>query len=59
VSDTGSQIIAEGVETASELSVLRSIGVEKAQGYFLGRPMQVEAAAKLFDQGRQPANHVA
>jgi EAL domain-containing protein (putative c-di-GMP-specific phosphodiesterase class I) len=36
--DTGSRIIAEGVETASELSTLRSLGVEKAQGYFLGRP---------------------
>jgi EAL domain-containing protein (putative c-di-GMP-specific phosphodiesterase class I) len=36
--ETGSKIVAEGVETASELSVLRSLGVNKAQGYFLGRP---------------------
>jgi EAL domain-containing protein (putative c-di-GMP-specific phosphodiesterase class I) len=36
--ETGSKIVAEGVETASELRVLRSLDVNKAQGYFLGRP---------------------
>jgi EAL domain-containing protein (putative c-di-GMP-specific phosphodiesterase class I) len=36
--ETGSKIVAEGVETATELSVLRSLGVNKAQGYLLGRP---------------------
>jgi EAL domain-containing protein (putative c-di-GMP-specific phosphodiesterase class I) len=36
--ETGSKIVAEGVETASELRVLRSLGVNKVQGYFLGRP---------------------
>ena len=34
-----SRIFAEGVETASELDVLRSLGVDKVQGYFVGRPM--------------------
>jgi EAL domain-containing protein (putative c-di-GMP-specific phosphodiesterase class I) len=47
--DTGSGIIAEGVETASELDMLRNIGVGSAQGYFLGRPMPFADAAKLFD----------
>jgi EAL domain-containing protein (putative c-di-GMP-specific phosphodiesterase class I) len=46
--DTGSRIIAEGVETESELNALRSIGIEKAQGYFLGRPMPIDDAAKLL-----------
>ena len=36
---TGSRIVAEGVETRQELSALRQLGVEKAQGYLLGRPM--------------------
>jgi EAL domain-containing protein (putative c-di-GMP-specific phosphodiesterase class I) len=49
--DTGSQIIAEGVETTCELEALRSIGVEKAQGYFLGRPMALDNAVKLAHQG--------
>ena len=35
---TGSAIVAEGVETASELRTLRALGVTAAQGYHLGRP---------------------
>lgn len=50
--DTGSSIIAEGVETASELRALQNIGVEKAQGYFLGRPMSRDDAVMLL--GRNP-----
>jgi len=45
--DTGSSIIAEGVETAEELATLRGLGVEKVQGYFLGRPMPLSAALAL------------
>jgi EAL domain-containing protein (putative c-di-GMP-specific phosphodiesterase class I) len=36
--ETGSTIVAEGVETERELAVLRSLGVDMAQGYLLGRP---------------------
>jgi EAL domain-containing protein (putative c-di-GMP-specific phosphodiesterase class I) len=57
--DTGSQIIAEGVETTSELHALRRIGVEKAQGYFLGRPMAFDDAAKLANHGMPLADQVA
>jgi EAL domain-containing protein (putative c-di-GMP-specific phosphodiesterase class I) len=45
---TGSKIVAEGVETASELEVLRSLSVNKAQGYFLGRPAPLSNALSLF-----------
>ena len=44
---TNSKLVAEGVETASELAVLRQLGVNKAQGYFLGKPIPIAAAAKL------------
>ncbi|HVA75149.1 MAG TPA: EAL domain-containing protein [Acidimicrobiales bacterium] len=37
-SDTGAQIIAEGVETEDELEVLSRLGAHYAQGYHLGRP---------------------
>jgi len=57
--NTNSRIIAEGVETASELDALRSIGIEKAQGYFLGRPMPFDAAAKLVRPAVPVANRVA
>jgi EAL domain-containing protein (putative c-di-GMP-specific phosphodiesterase class I) len=47
---TGSKVVAEGVETAAELSALRQLGVDKAQGYFLGKPMPLESAAKLANE---------
>lgn len=50
--DTNCRIIAEGVETASELDALRGLGVQKAQGYFLGRPMPLADALRLLKQKR-------
>lgn len=41
--DTGSTLVAEGVETAAEVATLIELGVMKAQGYFLGRPMTLQA----------------
>ena len=49
--DTGSTLVAEGVETAAEAATLIELGVAKAQGYFLGRPMALEA---LQRHGRLP-----
>jgi EAL domain-containing protein (putative c-di-GMP-specific phosphodiesterase class I) len=37
--ETGCTIVAEGVENERELTVLKSIGVQAAQGYFFGRPV--------------------
>ncbi len=51
--DTNCRIIAEGVETASELETLRGLGVQKAQGYFLGRPAPLREALRLI-QGTLP-----
>jgi EAL domain-containing protein (putative c-di-GMP-specific phosphodiesterase class I) len=34
----GTTVLGEGVETAAELDALTSLGVDSAQGYFLGRP---------------------
>lgn len=43
----GSQIVAEGVETAGELATLREIGVTKVQGYLLAKPLARTAALAL------------
>lgn len=36
--ETDVEIVAEGVETSAELLTLQSLGVTRAQGYYLGRP---------------------
>jgi diguanylate cyclase (GGDEF)-like protein len=36
-------VVAEGVETRAELEVIRTAGVEYAQGYYFARPMPFEA----------------
>jgi EAL domain-containing protein (putative c-di-GMP-specific phosphodiesterase class I) len=43
--ETGCRIVAEGVETQAELDVLRALEVDKVQGYLLGRPGPLPAAA--------------
>ncbi|OIQ78648.1 phytochrome-like protein cph2 [mine drainage metagenome] len=39
-------LIAEGVETATELAALREIGIPNAQGFFLARPAPADAQAR-------------
>jgi len=40
---TGALIAAEGIETPTELALLRELGVDHGQGYLLGRPNPLEA----------------
>lgn len=42
-------VVAEGVETAAQLEIVRELGCDKAQGYHFGRPM---AATQLLDRAR-------
>jgi EAL domain-containing protein (putative c-di-GMP-specific phosphodiesterase class I) len=42
--ETGSKVVAEGVESASVLQVLKDLRVDKAQGFFIGRPGPLPAA---------------
>jgi EAL domain-containing protein (putative c-di-GMP-specific phosphodiesterase class I) len=49
--DTQSQIIAEGVETESELATLKGLGVTMGQGYLLGRPADLAVTKSLCDMG--------
>ena len=39
----GLDVVAEGVETAEMYQVLGELGCEEAQGYFIGKPMPIEA----------------
>ena len=40
---TGCRLIVEGIETDSELTVLRSLAIELGQGYLLGRPLPINS----------------
>jgi len=49
--EIGSTIVAEGIETASELETLRDLGILWGQGYHLGRPGPLQTAAAAPDMG--------
>ncbi|MEA2149873.1 MAG: hypothetical protein QOD69_1703 [Solirubrobacteraceae bacterium] len=36
--ELGATVVAEGIETGAELQTLRDLGIDSAQGYYLGRP---------------------
>ena len=42
--DFGMQVVAEGVETKQVMDLLREMGGDMAQGYFIGRPMRADDA---------------
>ncbi|WHO39946.1 EAL domain-containing protein [Sphingobium sp. AP49] len=52
----GMSTTAEGVETASELDMIRRLGCKKVQGYYFGRPMLPQDALRLFPQPPLCAN---
>lgn len=41
-------VVAEGVETEAQLGVLRNIGCDKVQGYYLSKPLPAEDFEKLM-----------
>ena len=51
----GMQAVAEGVETEDDWHLLREIGCDLAQGYFIGRPMPADRIPEWLDtwQARQ------
>lgn len=44
---------AEGVETAEEAELIRSLGCDKIQGFYFGRPMPAQDARNLFSIMRE------
>ncbi|MGE8050153.1 EAL domain-containing protein [Pseudomonas kurunegalensis] len=51
------QVIAEGIELAEELAVLREMGVDLVQGYLLGRPQELGVRALPALMSMPPAEH--
>ena len=46
----GAKIIAEGIETAGELDMLRGLGIRYGQGYFLCRPTSLDSIPSRIPQ---------
>ena len=45
------RVVAEGVESAAQLDYLRSIQCDKAQGYYIGRPMPADRFEAILRNG--------
>ncbi|MCF6281586.1 MAG: GGDEF domain-containing protein [Candidatus Polarisedimenticolaceae bacterium] len=45
-------VVAEGVETAAHVELLRDKGCDTLQGYFFSRPLAAEAFAELLHSGK-------
>ncbi len=43
-------VIAEGVETEDQLSVIRKLGCEYAQGYYFSKPLEANAVNSLIQR---------
>jgi len=41
-------VVAEGVETAGQFDLLRSLGCDLYQGFYLARPMPAQEIEKLL-----------
>ena len=51
----GLKLVAEGIETAEQLQVLRELNFEFGQGYLFGAPMPAMTAGNLLSQSVHPA----
>tara|TARA_B100001146_G_C16054456_1_gene379333 strand:- start:191 stop:427 length:237 start_codon:yes stop_codon:yes gene_type:complete len=49
----GLKIIAEGIETASQLEILRQLGCNLGQGYYFQKACSAQDILEAY-QGRQP-----
>lgn len=50
----GHSVVAEGVETLETLDLLKSMGCDKAQGFFISRPMPREEFFQFVDRQVRP-----
>jgi len=50
----GAPVIAEMVETADQLALLRTLPIAMLQGYYFARPMTGDATIALIEAGLQP-----
>ena len=55
----GLKVVAEGIETNDQFSLLSAMGCDQAQGYLVARPMPLRRLFEFLDQDRQDLRHHA
>jgi diguanylate cyclase (GGDEF)-like protein len=50
----GLHVVAEGVENEEQLSLLRALRCDSAQGYLLAKPLDVNGATEVLSNGLRP-----
>ena len=51
------RVVAEGIETIEQASMLKSLGCDDGQGYYFGRPMPAEQFTALVHDAAEKAPH--
>jgi EAL domain-containing protein (putative c-di-GMP-specific phosphodiesterase class I) len=46
----GMTVVAEGVETAGQLQILRELCCDEVQGYFIAKPMSAQDMERLLSE---------
>ena len=49
----GVRVVAEGVETQTELALVERLGVNEIQGYYYARPLSLDVFAEFAEQNLQ------
>jgi diguanylate cyclase (GGDEF)-like protein len=49
------RVVAEGVETAEQAALVKSVGCDLAQGFFFGEPMNIASALDVVHQHEVPS----
>jgi EAL domain-containing protein (putative c-di-GMP-specific phosphodiesterase class I) len=55
----GATTVVEGVETAEQLALIRGIGCDQAQGYFLSHPLAAQDVAPFLRRWSDGVREVA
>ena len=53
--DLGLEVVAEGVETEAEQSIVQKLGCDSMQGFLLGYPLSPTLIEQTFAKGDLPA----